>query len=96
MYNYLLHLRIYLIIKRKAILSAIDPRQTSNYTPFIILCQPWSGSTLLHTYLNSNPEIKSYGEILQEAIKKNTHALHEANIRDLVFDPHSPTIKGEQ
>lgn len=93
MYNYLLHLRIYLIIKRKAILNAIDPRQTSNYTPFIILCQPRSGSTLLHTYLNSNPEIKSYGEILQEAIKKNTQALHEANIRDLVFDPHSPTIK---
>jgi len=93
MYNYLLHLRTYLIIKRKAILNILDPRQTSSYTPFIILCEPRSGSTLLHTYLNSNPQIKSYGETLREARGKDTKALNGANIHDLVFRPHSPTLK---
>jgi LPS sulfotransferase NodH len=93
MYNYLLHLRTYLIIKRKAILNAIDPRQTSDYTPFIILCQPRSGSTLLHTYLNSNPQVKSYGEVLREALERSPKALDGTNIHDLVFNPHSPTLK---
>jgi LPS sulfotransferase NodH len=33
------------------------------YQPFIIMCDPRSGSTLLHTYLNSNIQIHSYGEL---------------------------------
>src|ERR1041385_6689868 len=93
MYNYLLHLRTYFIIKRKAILNAVDPLQTTNYTPFIILCQPRSGSTLLHTYLNSNPQIKSYGEVLREAIEKKPQALDGSNIHDLIFGSHSSTLK---
>ena len=93
MYNYLRHLRTYLIIKRKEIINTLDIRQSNNYTPFIILCQPRSGSTLLHTYLNSNPQIKSYGETLREHLEEDAHALDRVTIEDLVFRPHSTTIK---
>jgi LPS sulfotransferase NodH len=93
MYNYLLHLRTYLIIKRKAILNTLDIRKKSDYTPFIILCQPRSGSTLLHTYLNSNPQIKSHGETLRERLEEDITALEGANICDLIFHPYTPGLK---
>ncbi len=36
-----------------------------DYNKFIILCGPRTGSTLLHTYLNSHPQVLSRGEILR-------------------------------
>lgn len=49
--------------------------KNSNYQKFIILTAPRSGSTLLHTYLNSHPQIHSLGEIpwrdQEKGIQKN-------------------------
>lgn len=52
-----------MIIKRKQLAIALLSSLT-NAKPefFVILCQPRTGSTLLHTYLNSHPNIMSYGE----------------------------------
>ncbi len=36
----------------------------TTYKPFVIVCHPRTGSTLLHTYLNDHWQIHSYGELL--------------------------------
>lgn len=58
------YLTTWLRLKFKQLLSAILPKH-KNYSKFIILCSPRTGSTLLHTYLNSHPNIYSHGEILR-------------------------------
>lgn len=52
-----------MIIKKKQLTIALLSFST-NAKPefFVILCQPRTGSTLLHTYLNTHPNIMSYGE----------------------------------
>lgn len=57
MYNYLLHLRTYLIIKRKQLSNAVSRQKGRGYTPFAILCEPRTGSTLLHTYLKDRKSV---------------------------------------
>lgn len=54
-----------LIIKWKALLSRILPQHRA-FQKFVIICSARTGSTLLHTYLNSHPHIFSQGEILRE------------------------------
>ncbi|WP_420579790.1 sulfotransferase domain-containing protein [Reichenbachiella sp.] len=54
------------ILKRKWLLEKIPFGQTTDFQRFVILCHPRTGSTWLHTLLNSNPHIISFGEILNE------------------------------
>jgi LPS sulfotransferase NodH len=90
MYNYYLHLRTYLTIKRKQFLNSTG-KKTDHYKPFIILCEPRTGSTLLHTYLNFHPSILSYGEILREQIEKN-HNGCLLKLQEDIFKPHASHI----
>jgi LPS sulfotransferase NodH len=86
MYNYFLHLRTSLVIKKKEVLSRILPG-SRHYTSFVILCEPRTGSTLLHTYLNFHPNIKSYGEVIREQVEKN-HGSDPVFLPTKVFKPH--------
>lgn len=94
MYYYFQYLRTYLIIKRKQLLNAISLSKSKNYTPFVILSEPRSGSTMLHTYLNSHTQIRSYGEVLRENIEANPIEAETAPcIATLAFKPHTPALK---
>jgi LPS sulfotransferase NodH len=88
---YLQYLRTYLIIKRKQLLTKLSLNKGNAYTPFVILCDPRSGSTLLHTYLNSHTQVLSYGEVLRMELEKGTRS--DNLISDKVFKPHAPQIK---
>ena len=66
-YNYL---RTWLQLKTKNIRSRYS-KQHKSYTKFIILCSPRTGSTLLHTYLSSHPNIISQGEVLRRSLEEN-------------------------
>jgi LPS sulfotransferase NodH len=87
MYNYYLHLQTYLIIKKKELLNSFHSKN-NHYTPFIILCEPRTGSTLLHTSLNFHPNIKSYGEVIREQVEKN-HNGCLMDLEDDLFTPHA-------
>jgi LPS sulfotransferase NodH len=94
MHYYIQYLYTYLIIKRKQLMNAFSFSRSTNYTSFAILCEPRSGSTMLHTYLNSHPQIKSYGEVLRRntedlAIVKETNS----RIATLAFKPHTRALK---
>ena len=60
----------WLKLKVKGMKSGLT-KQHGNYSKFIILCSPRTGSTLLHTYLNSHPNINSLGEILRKQKENN-------------------------
>lgn len=92
MNNYLLHLRTYLIIKRKRIANALSFHKTNDYIPFVILSEPRSGSTLLHTYLNYHPHIQSYGEVLRENLEVKKMNVIDP-LQSFVFKPHPTKLK---
>ena len=92
MYNYLLHLHTYLIIKQKQIADALSLHKTEEYTRFIILCEPRTGSTLLHTYLNYHLGIKSYGEVLREKVEQQKDISKEP-VKSYVFTKHAKQLK---
>ncbi len=77
-------------LKKKMVFNLLFPKQTQ-YTKFIILCSPRTGSTLLHTYLNFHPNIWSYGEILRRFNDRKN--LKQLNLGQLVFKPHGVTIR---
>lgn len=56
------YLKTHWILKKKLLLEYLNPISNNSAILFIIITQPRAGSTLLHTYLNSHPNIKSYGE----------------------------------
>ena len=91
MYNYFLHARTYFIIKRKQWLELLSIRKGYEYTSFALLCAPRTGSTLLHTYLNFHPHVKSYGEIIREKFEYNPN--DEGSIVRKVFMPYSKNLK---
>jgi LPS sulfotransferase NodH len=92
MYNYYLHLHTYLIIRRKQILNVLSFKKSTDYVRFAILCEPRSGSTLLHTYLNFHPCIKSYGEVLREKRERSNLKVPDP-IKSFVFKPHASHLK---
>lgn len=92
MNNYLLHLQTYLIIKRKRIANALSFHKTNAYIPFVILSEPRSGSTLLHTYLNYHPNIQSYGEVLRENLEVKKVTVKDP-LLSFVFKPHARKLK---
>ncbi|MGB3468872.1 MAG: sulfotransferase [Cyclobacteriaceae bacterium] len=84
-----LRLRTIFITRKKRIMNKIVPVRSGKQLNFIILCQPRTGSTLLHTYLNSHPNIYSYGEILRRSSEKK----QQINLFSDVFGQHSPAVK---
>lgn len=87
----LVYLRTWLIIKRKQILN-LFPSSSKSFTKFAIVCAPRSGSTWLHTLLNSHSQIISYGETLREHYKDNP-GKQLASLDELVFHPHHASIQ---
>lgn len=87
----LLYLRAWLIIKRKQFLS-LFPAKEKRFTKFSIVCAPRSGSTWLHTLLNSHPQIFSYGEILRENHEGNPNK-ESPSVHEFVFHPHHSSIE---
>lgn len=85
------YLRTWLIIKRKQFLNFF-PSKEKKFTKFAIVCAPRSGSTWLHTLLNSHPKIISYGEILRENHETNPKE-KLVSIHELVFHLHHSSIK---
>lgn len=80
------------IIKKKSLINLLSGNKSTDYTKFIILSSGRCGSTLLHTYLNSHPNILSKGEILQELYdgdKPNS----PKQIAPIIFPPHGTNIK---
>jgi LPS sulfotransferase NodH len=94
MFYYFQYLRTYLIIQQKRWMNKLSFSKTLSYSPFVILSEPRSGSTLLHTYLNSHTQVKSYGEVLRENLVDAPHLpLTESSVSQLVFKPHTPALK---
>src|SRR5687767_1263907 len=91
MYNYFLHIRTALIIKKKKWLNALSSKKNKEFSAFIILCEPRSGSTLLHTFLNYHPHIMSYGELLRENLEARK-ILHTPESL-VLLKPHSSRLK---
>ena len=81
----------WLIIKKKQILT-LFPSPEKSFTKFAIVCTPRSGSTWLHTLLNSHTHIISYGEILREKLEANPNQ-QLPSLEELIFHPHHTTIQ---
>lgn len=84
--NFISYLRVWLIIKIKQLNSLILSKDT-RYTKFVILCEGRTGSTLLHTYLNSHFNIHSYGDIFNRCTDEKDL------LGQIVFHSHSKNIK---
>lgn len=66
-----LWLKTWIVIKKKQLaIALISSFAKGKPEFFVILCQPRTGSTLLHTYLNSHPNIMSYGEDVRSGNKQ--------------------------
>ncbi len=62
--NFMIKIWIASIVRFKIFLSILPVNKCRNYCVFIILGSPRTGSTLLHTYLNTHPNIWSLGEAI--------------------------------
>jgi LPS sulfotransferase NodH len=84
------------LIYYKRLLRYILPKKNKEYSPFIILSHPRSGSTLLHTYLNYHPNILSLGEYLGGIIR-NRECRDQVNAIELIdkkiFTSYSQNIQ---
>lgn len=67
--------RIWTVIKYKKLSRLWEPN-SNDYVKFAILCTPRTGSTWLHTLLNSHPQIHSLGEVIYEG-QSNRPTLEE-------------------
>ena len=65
------YIRIFIIVRVKQILQALPFFKDKKYTPFLIIGHPRTGTSLLHTYLNSHPGILSLNELLANDTDKN-------------------------
>ena len=68
------YLRTAITLLGKQFADRILPKLRPANCPFVILCAPRTGSTLLHTYLNSHPRIRSLGEVLRESVAEKGRA----------------------
>ncbi|MTI22357.1 hypothetical protein E1176_15095 [Fulvivirga sp. RKSG066] len=64
--------------------------RSEEFTKFAIVCAPRSGSTMLHTYLNSHSAILSHGEIIRRKVEAEEELL---SIDEFAFSPQSKKIK---
>jgi len=84
------YLKTWLIVQRKRLLRLIDKSKGEDFTRFVIVCAPRSGSTMLHTYLNSHSQILSHGEIIRRRIEQGEDVI---SIKEFAFSPQSKKIK---
>lgn len=82
----------WLIIKKKHLGKTFSTTKSTDYTKFIILCTPRTGSNWLHTLLNSHWQIFSYGEAIRRAIESET-PLNQLSLETLIYTPHQTRIK---
>ena len=64
-------LRISFKVRIKSLLIRFSVAHRHEYRRFIILSHPRSGSTLLHTYLNSHWQVHSYGELFTQQVQES-------------------------
>ena len=83
--HFIILVRVWLVIKFKKLFSYFFIN-IHGYTKYVILCEGRTGSTLLHTYLNSHINVQSYGDILNR-IPVNSNTLKEN-----IFHPHPKNI----
>lgn len=81
------------VLRYKRLLRELPIKRQRHYVPFIILCHPRSGSTLLHTYLNSHPAIVSKGEKLIRDQRNRDGLPDSIYISKEVFDPQPTLIR---
>jgi LPS sulfotransferase NodH len=79
------------ILYTKELRNRLSQRKNSSYPKFLIVGLARSGTTLLHTYLNSHPNIISGGERKIELIKQEIFELPEHERE--VFPPFPNYIK---
>ena len=84
-------LKTHYILKRKWLLNKLSWHKGSHYHTFAVLCAPRTGSTLLHTCLNSHPEVISYGEILRIRLSQQA-GKPLAPVKEWLFKPHPRQI----
>ncbi|MDF9799827.1 LPS sulfotransferase NodH [Catalinimonas alkaloidigena] len=87
------YLRTLSILRFKKSLQLLPLGRHREYTPFIILCHGRTGSTLLHTYLNSHPAIVSSGEYAGDYIKKAKGEMETHYFKNHIFNAHPKPIK---
>lgn len=88
----LLYYKAWWVIQQKKVLNTLSTDKHTDYTKFIILSSGRCGSTLLHTYLNSHPNILSRGEVLRELYDGNGPTAPKA-INPVIFTPCAKGIK---
>ncbi len=86
-----LRLKTHYILKRKQLLHIFCRRKSVNYSAFVVLCAPRTGSTLLHTCLNSHPNILSCGEILRTTLAQQV-GKRLAPISEWIFNARPQSI----
>jgi len=84
------YIRTWVTVRRKNIWRIISRSKNAKFTKFAIICAPRSGSTMLHTYLNSHPQILSHGELIRRKLERG-----ETNISlyEHIFVPVTKKIK---
>ncbi|MGD1892277.1 MAG: sulfotransferase [Cyclobacteriaceae bacterium] len=87
------YIRILKVLYYKHLLESLSIEKTRKYTPFIILCHPRSGSTLLHTYLNSHPNILSLGEYLGNKVRNSNETKAAELVDKKLFKLYSRNIQ---
>ncbi len=88
MLKYLNTLRI---LYTKELRNRFNSEKRSDYPKFLIVGLPRSGTTLLHTYLNSHPNIVSAGEKKIELIRQELQEV--GSWKKVIFPPFSRHIK---
>jgi LPS sulfotransferase NodH len=83
-----LFIKTWFRINLKRFFNTLLPKHL-DYIKFAIVCSPRTGSTLLHTYLNSHTSVLSYGEALRRNIENGI----SNDIIGQVFKPHGSNIK---
>ncbi|MDX5347845.1 MAG: sulfotransferase [Hymenobacteraceae bacterium] len=88
------YLRTISVIYLKRLANALPLWQQKQYTKFVLLGRGRSGTTLLHTYLNSHPNVLSLGELMHP---RHQHPLRHQNpiryLQQYGFKNYSPLIK---
>ena len=85
---WLKYIKAWIILKRKS-LYRYTYSSSDDYVRFAIVCTSRTGSTWLHTLLNSHPAVQSYGQIINKYHKQNL----VPELDEMVYYPHPKLIK---
>lgn len=88
MFNYLNTL---CILYSKELKNRFSRRKRAHYPKFLITGLARTGTTLLHTYLNSHPQIQSSGEHDMERVRKELTCV--GNQEKIIFPPYASHIR---